>query len=170
LREYVSVHRGTGENAVTRIGSDCLLLAYVHIAHNCRVEDFVTMSNNAQLAGHVTVEEHATIGGMAGFHQFVRVGAYAMVGGMARISRDVPPFLLAEGNPPDVHGLNLVGLRRADFAPETLAELKECFRILYRSGHNISQARAALKGQVTTEAGRRFVAFIQAESDRGILK
>jgi UDP-N-acetylglucosamine acyltransferase len=170
LREYVSVHRATGEDQSTTIGTDCLILAYVHIAHNCSVGNFVTISNNAQMAGHVSVEEHAVIGGMAGFHQFVRVGAYAMVGGMARISRDVPPFFLAEGNPPDVHGLNSVGLRRAGFPAADIAELKECYRMLYHSGRNISQARAALKEMVQTDAGRRLVAFIEAESDRGILK
>jgi UDP-N-acetylglucosamine acyltransferase len=170
LREYVSVHRATGEGEATTIGNDCLLLAYVHIAHNCVVGDHVTMSNNAQLAGHVIVEDHVVIGGMAGFHQFVRVGAYAMVGGMSRIDKDVPPFFLVEGNPPDVRNLNWVGLRRAGMASAELAELKESYRVLYHSNRNISQAREVLRETVHTPAGRRLLDFLEADTDRGILK
>ncbi|MEO6990369.1 MAG: acyl-ACP--UDP-N-acetylglucosamine O-acyltransferase [Candidatus Baltobacteraceae bacterium] len=170
IREYVSVHRATGEGEVTSIGHDCLLLAYVHIAHNCRIGDGVTMSSTAQLAGHVVIDDHANIGGMTGMHQFLRVGAYAMVGGMSKLTRDVPPFFLAEGNPAQVYGLNSVGLRRAQFAPETVAELKECYKLMYRSGRNLSQALAEIKDIVTTDAGRRLVAFVEAPSERGILK
>jgi UDP-N-acetylglucosamine acyltransferase len=170
IREYVSVHRATGEEEVTSIGSDCLLLAYVHIAHNCRIGDGVTMSSTAQLAGHVIIEDHANIGGMTGMHQFLRVGAYAMVGGMSKLTRDVPPFFLAEGNPAQVYGLNSVGLRRAQFPSETVSELKECYKLMYRSGRNLSQALAEIKEVVKTDAGRRLVAFVEAPSERGILK
>jgi UDP-N-acetylglucosamine acyltransferase len=170
VREYCSINRATGENEVTAVGDDCLLLAYVHIAHNCRIGNGVTMSNLAQLAGHVTVEDHANIGGTAAAHQFVRIGTYAMVGGATKLTRDVPPFFLAEGNPAQVYGLNSVGLRRAQFPPETVAELKECYKMTYRSGRNLSQALTALKQLVQTEEGRRLVAFIEAPSERGILK
>jgi UDP-N-acetylglucosamine acyltransferase len=170
IREYCSINRATGEGEVTSVGDDCLLLAYVHIAHNCRVGNGVTMSNLAQLAGHVIVEESANIGGMAGTHQFLRIGAYSMVGGATKLTRDVPPFFLAEGNPAQVYGLNSVGLRRAQFPPETVAELKECYKIMYRSGRNLSQALSALKEFVQTDEGRRLVAFIDAPSERGILK
>lgn len=170
IREYCSINRATGEGEVTSVGDDCLLLAYVHIAHNCRVGHGVTMSNLAQLAGHVVVEDNANIGGMAGTHQFLRIGAYSMVGGATKLTRDVPPFFLAEGNPAQVYGLNSVGLRRAQFPPETVAELKECYKIMYRSGRNLSQALAALKDFVQTGEGHRLVAFIEAPSERGILK
>jgi UDP-N-acetylglucosamine acyltransferase len=170
LREYVSVQRGTGENAVTSIGTDCLLLAYVHVAHNCEVGNFVTMSNLAQLAGHVRVEDYATIGGATGVHQFVRIGRYSFVGGMTRLVRDVPPFFLIEGNPPKVFGLNSVGLRRANFPADELAELKACFKTLYHSDRNVSQAVAVLREMVKTKAGQELLAFVEASSERGIVK
>jgi UDP-N-acetylglucosamine acyltransferase len=170
VREYCSINRATGEEEITSVGDDCLLLAYVHIAHNCRIGNGVTMSNLAQLAGHVTVEDCANIGGTAAAHQFVRIGAHAMVGGATKLTRDVPPFFLAEGNPAQVYGLNSVGLRRAQFPAETVAELKECYKIMYRSGRNLSQALAALKEFVQTGEGRRLVEFIEAPSERGVLK
>jgi UDP-N-acetylglucosamine acyltransferase len=170
LREYVSVQRGTGENAVTAIGEDCLLLAYVHIAHNCVVGNHVTMSNLAQLAGHVRVEDHASIGGATGVHQFVRIGRYSFVGGMSRVARDVPPFFLIEGNPPKVFGLNNVGLRRANFPVDEMTELKACYKMLYHSGRNVSQAVAVMRDMIKTEAGRELLAFIEASSERGIVK
>jgi len=170
IREYVSIHRGTGAEEITSVGDDCLLLAYVHIAHNCRIGNGVTMSNLAQLAGHVIVEDHASFGGVSGTHQFVRVGKYSFVGGLTKLTRDVPPYFLVEGNPARVYGLNSVGLRRAGFPAEELSELKECYKIMYHSDRNTSQALAALKEIVKTDAGRHLVAFVEAESARGILK
>ncbi|MBV8150442.1 MAG: acyl-ACP--UDP-N-acetylglucosamine O-acyltransferase [Candidatus Eremiobacteraeota bacterium] len=170
IREYVSIHRASGAEETTWVGDDCLLLAYVHIAHNCRIGNSVTMSNLAQLAGHCIVEDHASFGGMTGTHQFVRVGRYSFVGGMTRLARDVPPFLLVEGNPAKAYGLNSVGLRRAEFPPDVLAELKECYKIMYHSNRNLSQALVALKEIVKTDAGRHLIAFLEGESARGILK
>jgi UDP-N-acetylglucosamine acyltransferase len=170
LREYVSIHRATGEGQTTSVGNDCLLLAYVHIAHNCRIGNGVTMSNLAQLAGHVIVEDFANIGGMAGTHQFVRIGAYSMIGGATKLTRDVPPYFLVEGDPARVWGLNSVGLRRHGFSSETLSELKDCYKLLYRSGKNISQAVGDIKALVHTDAGLQLVAFLEADSERGILK
>jgi UDP-N-acetylglucosamine acyltransferase len=170
IREYASIHRATGHGNTTVIGDDCLLLAYTHVAHNCRLGNDVTMSNLAQLAGQVVVEDHAGIGGMVGVHQDVRIGACAFVGGMTRIVRDVPPYFLAEGNPAEVHGLNSVGLRRRNFAPDTIAELKNAYKLIYRSGNNMRQAIDALRAEVASEAGRSLLAFLEAPSERGILK
>jgi UDP-N-acetylglucosamine acyltransferase len=170
IREYVSIHRGTGPNSVTSVGDDTLLLAYVHIAHNCRIGNHVTMSNLAQLAGHVVVEDHALIGAMAGVHQFVRIGSYSMVGGYAKLGRDLPPYFLCDGDPPVVYGLNAVGLRRAGFSREALTELKDAYKTIYRSEKNVSQAIAALRDTVKTEEGRTLLAFLEAGSERGILK
>jgi UDP-N-acetylglucosamine acyltransferase len=128
------------------------------------------MSNLAQLAGQVIVEDYAGIGGMAGVHQGVRVGQYAFVGGYTKVGRDVPPFLLTDGNPPAVYGLNSVGLRRHGFSREALAELKEAYKIIYRSERNVSQAVAALRETVKTEEGCALLAFLEAPSERGILK
>ncbi len=171
IREYASIHRGTADaGGVTVVGDDCLLLAYTHVAHNCRVGNAVTMSNLAQLAGHVVVEDNALIGAMAGVHQFVRIGRYAFVGGYAKIGRDLPPYFLADGNPPEVYGLNAVGLRRAGFARDVLTELKDAYKTIYRSEKNTSQAVAALRETVKTDEGRRLLAFLEADSERGILK
>jgi len=170
LREYVSVHRATGAEEITSVGDDSLLLAYVHIAHNCRIGNHVTMSSTAQLAGHVVVEDYATVGGQTGVHQFVRIGRHAMVGGISRLTRDVPPYFLVEGNPAQPYGLNSVGLRRAEFTPETISELKECYKALYRSNYNISQAIEAMHSFVTSDEGRYLLAFVEAPTERGIVK
>jgi UDP-N-acetylglucosamine acyltransferase len=170
LREYVSIQRATGEGEVTSVGDDCLLLAYVHIAHNCVVGNGVTMSNLAQLAGHVTVEDHVTIGGQTGIHQFTRVGKHAMVGGMSKLTKDVPPYFLVEGNPCQPYGLNSVGLRRAGFSVEDRHEIKRFYKLLYDPKLNVSQAIARMKEEAGTQPGRDIIAFLEAPSQRGILK
>jgi UDP-N-acetylglucosamine acyltransferase len=171
IREYVSIHRGSADaGGLTSIGDDCLLLAYTHVAHNCRVGNHVTMSNLAQLAGHVVVEDYASIGAMAGVHQFVRIGRYAFVGGYAKLPKDLPPFMLADGNPPAVLGPNLVGLRRAGFAREAIAELKDAYKLIYHSENNVSRAVAALRETVQTPEGRTLLEFLETPSERGILK
>lgn len=170
LREYVSVQRATGEDQATRVGDDCLLLAYVHIAHNCFLHNHVTMSNLAQLAGHVEVADFATIGGQAGVHQFTRIGRYAMVGGASKITKDVPPFFLIEGNPAEPYGLNSVGLRRAGFTVEERNEIKKFYKILYNPKMNVSQAVEAMKAEASSDPGRELIAFLEAPSQRGILK
>jgi UDP-N-acetylglucosamine acyltransferase len=170
LREYVSIQRATGEDQVTAVGDDCLLLAYVHIAHNCILGNGVTMSNLAQLAGHVEIGDFALLGGMAGVHQFTRIGRYAMVGGMSKINKDVPPFFLVEGNPARPYGLNSVGLRRAGFSPEERTEIKQFYKVLYDPKMNVSRAVEVMKESVTTQRGREVIAFLEAPSQRGILK
>jgi UDP-N-acetylglucosamine acyltransferase len=170
VREYASIHRATGPGNTTRVGSDCLLLAYTHVAHNCTIGNFVTMSNLAQLAGQCVVEDYAGIGGMVGVHQDVRIGAHSFVGGMARITRDVPPFFLVEGNPAEVHGLNSVGLRRRNFDSDAIAELKSAYKIVYRSGNNLRQAIVALREIAQTDEVRRLLEFLEAPSERGVLK
>ena len=170
LREYVSVQRATGEDQVTAVGDECLLLAYVHIAHNCILGNGVTMSNLAQLAGHVEVGDFVTIGGQAGVHQFTRIGRYAMVGGASKITKDVPPFFLIEGNPAEPYGLNSVGLRRAGFSVEERNEIKKFYKILYNPKLNVSQAVEEMKAEASSDPGRELVAFLEAPSQRGILK
>jgi UDP-N-acetylglucosamine acyltransferase len=170
LREYVSIQRATGHDEVTAVGNDCLLLAYVHIAHNCILGNGVTMSNLAQLAGHVQLGDHVTIGGQTGVHQFTRVGRHAMLGGMSKVIKDVPPFFLVEGNPCEPYGLNSVGLRRAAFSAEERNEIKRFYKLLYNPKLNVSQAIEAMKAQATTEPGREIIAFLEAPSQRGVLK
>ncbi len=169
IREYVSIQRATGEDQSTSVGDDCLFLAYVHIAHNCVIGNSVTMSNLAQLAGHCVIEDNAVIGGMTALHQFTRVGSYAMVGGASRLTRDVPPFFLVAGNPAEPYGLNSVGLRRAEFSPEERAEIKKFYKILYGSKLNLSQAIETMKAEAATASGRHMIAFLEGESQQGIL-
>ncbi|MDE2483515.1 MAG: acyl-ACP--UDP-N-acetylglucosamine O-acyltransferase [bacterium] len=170
LREYCSIQRATGEDEVTAVGDDCLLLAYTHIAHNCILGNNVTMSNLAQLAGHVIVEDFVTIGGQAGVHQFVRIGRYAMIGGASKITKDVPPFFLFEGNPAEPYGLNSVGLRRAGFSVDERNEIKKFYKILYNPKMNVSQAVEAMKAEAMSDPGREIIAFLEAPSQRGVLK
>lgn len=170
LREYVSIQRATGHESITAVGDDCLLLAYVHIAHNCVLGNGVTMSNLAQLAGHVEVGDYVTIGGHTGIHQFTRVGRHAMVGGMSKLTKDVPPYFLVEGNPCRPYGLNSVGLRRAAFTPDERNDIKRCYKLLYDPKLNVSQAIEAMKAEIKTGPGREILAFLEAPSERGVLK
>ena len=145
IREYVTINRATGTGEMTVIGNGNLLMAYVHVAHNCTIEDRVAIANSVALAGHVKIESMARIGGVLGIHQFVQIGRMAMVGGMSRIDRDVPPYMLAEGNPSRVRSLNLVGLKRSGTTADELAYLKKAFRILYRSDYTLEQALEQLE-------------------------
>ena len=169
VREYVSIQRATGKDEVTAVGDDCLLLAYVHIAHNCIVGNGVTMSNLAQLAGHCIIGDNAVLSGMAGLVQFTRVGRYAFVGGDSKVTRDVPPFFLVEGNPAVPYGLNSVGLRRAGFSEEERAEIKKFYKILNGSKLKLSEAIDQIREEVSTESGRQILEFLEGESNRGIL-
>ncbi len=164
------MQRATGEDQVTRVGDDCLLLAYVHVAHNCVLGNSVTMSNLAQLAGHVEVSDYVTIGGQAGVPQFTRIGPYAMGGGASKVTKDVPPFFLIEGNPAEPYGLNSVGLRRAGFTVTERNELKKFYRVLYNPKLNVTQAIESMKEGVSTATGRELIDFLEAPSQRGILK
>ncbi|MBD2022162.1 acyl-ACP--UDP-N-acetylglucosamine O-acyltransferase [Leptolyngbya sp. FACHB-36] len=144
IREYVTIHRATFAGEVTAIGNHTLLMAYTHVGHNCVVEDHAIITNSVALAGHVHVEAWARIGGVLGVHQFVRVGRYAMIAGMSRIERDVPPYMRVEGNPARVRSLNVVGLKRAGFADAegggSFEALKQAYRLLYRSGLTLTEA------------------------------
>jgi UDP-N-acetylglucosamine acyltransferase len=155
IREFVTLHVGTVQDkAVTRIGDDNWIMAYTHIAHDCVVGSHTTLANNATLAGHVELGDWVTIGGLTGIHQFVKVGAHAMVGFASAVSQDVPPFLLVDGNPLAVRGINAVGLRRRDFSNERIAAVKQMHRLLYREGRTLEAAREAIAAlaQSTPEA------------------
>jgi UDP-N-acetylglucosamine acyltransferase len=140
FREFSTVHRGTGPGEKTVIGSHNLFLAYAHIAHNCVVGSHTIFSNNATLAGHVTVGDHAVISGLAAVHQFCRVGAHSIIGGCAKIVQDVPPFLIADGNPAHLRGVNHVGLERRGFADVDIKALRRAYRIIADRTLNFSQA------------------------------
>ncbi len=150
IREFVTINRATNEGEATLIGDNNLLMAYAHVAHNCVIENQVVITNAVALAGHIHIESQARIGGMVGIHQFTRVGRLAMVGAMSRIDRDVPPYMLVEGHPARIRGLNLVGLRRAKGMEGSLPLLREVYRLLYRSGLPLEKALQTLRNSVHT--------------------
>ena len=141
IREYVTINPGTeGGGGKTAIGSDCLLMAYSHVAHDCAIGDRVVIANSAALAGHILVEDRATIGGLVGIHQFVRVGTLAFIGGCSRVAQDVPPYATCVGYPAKVFSVNVEGLRRAGIASEAKDRLHRAFRILFHSKLSMSHA------------------------------
>ena len=141
FRENVTVSLGTeGGGGETRIGNQNLFMAYSHIAHDCQVGSHIVMANCTALAGHVVVEDRAVIGGLCGIHQFTKIGKMAMIGGCSKIVKDVPPFVIADGNPARVAGINIVGLRRNNIPPEVRDEIKKAYRILYRANLSVAQA------------------------------
>jgi UDP-N-acetylglucosamine acyltransferase len=171
IREFVTINRGTAEGgAVTRIGDNCLLMAYVHIAHDCILGNKVVMANNATLAGHVTIGNHATVGGLSAIHQFVRIGDYAFLGGKSVVVKDIMPFVLASGDRAKLHGLNQVGLKRQGFTPEALKQLKKTYRLIFRIGLTLNEAieRVAAEVEPIPEV-QAFIAFIKS-SERGITR
>jgi UDP-N-acetylglucosamine acyltransferase len=170
FREFCTVHLAAGEGEKTRVGSNNLLMAYVHIAHNCVIHDRVVLANAVNIAGHVEVESFATIGGMTPVHQFVRIGAYSMVGGGSRLPQDVPPFIRVAGNPVEVCGVNSIGLKRRNFADEELLNIKRAYRLLYRSGLNVRQALERITSDCTlTRNIEDLMEFIR-RSERGIVR
>ena len=149
IREFVTLHRATGEDEATVIGDDNLIMAYVHIGHNCVIGSGTMMANNVALGGHVTVENNAVLGGLVAVHQFVRIGKLAMVGFYSKVMQDIPPFMLAEGRPAAVLELNVVGLRRAGIKAASRAALRRAYKLLYRSQLNVSQALEAITEEET---------------------
>jgi UDP-N-acetylglucosamine acyltransferase len=170
IREYVTINKGTAINSKTTMGNSNSLLAYTHIAHDCHVGNRVIMSNLSTLAGHVTVEDSAVIAGYVGVHQFCRIGCMSMVGGMTKISKDVPPYTKVQGDPCRVFGLNTVGLERNGMSLEERQRLKQAYNILFRSGYNVSQAVTEIRNKLEiTEAVSHLINFIES-SERGILR
>lgn len=168
IREHSTVNRATGASGVTRIGSDCFLMTYVHVAHDCLIGDGVTIANATQLSGHVTIEDNASLSGLIAVHQFVTIGTQAFVGGASRVPQDIPPYVKAVGNPVKLFGLNTVGLQRSGVSPGTLAALKHAYRLLFNS----TLPRAEALARLAPDAGRfvevrRLVDFVCA-ARRGV--
>ena len=147
VRELCTFNRGVpGAGGKTSIGDDNWIMAYTHIAHDCHVGNHTTMANNTTLAGHVLIGDWVTVGGLTGIHQFVKIGAHAMIGFSSAVSQDVPPFMMVDGNPLSVRGLNLEGLRRRGFSAARVVGIKQMHRALYRQGLTLEAARAAMAG------------------------
>ncbi|RMD55609.1 MAG: acyl-ACP--UDP-N-acetylglucosamine O-acyltransferase [Nitrospirae bacterium] len=171
IREYVSIHRASvGGDGVTIIGSNNFLMAYVHIAHDCKIGDYVTMANVATLAGHVEVYDHAVIGGLVAIHQFTRIGSYAMVGGFSGVGKDVPPYMMASGSRAELYGVNVIGLKRHGFSEELINDIKECYKIIFRSNLTLKDAIKKIEESIRpSKEVQHLLDFIKKEG-RGIMR
>ena len=172
IRENATIHRGTARSAgVTSIGNRNFVMAYAHVAHDCRIGNYVILANAATLAGHVRIDDHAVIGGLVAIHQFIRIGTHAFIGGKSGLRMDMPPYMLAFGAPAKLYGPNLVGLKRKGFSAETIQALKKCYRILFRSGLTLEEAiiRARQEVEPTVEV-KILLDFLSDRSKRGITR
>lgn len=170
FREFVTVNRSTTGDGKTQIGHRGNFLAYSHIGHDCVVGDEVVFSNNATLAGHVQVDDNAVMGGLSAVHQFCRLGRFAITGGCSKIVQDVPPFMIADGNPAEVRGINVVGLERKNFPADKIKLIKEAFRLIYRSKLNTRQAIDAMRKELPqADEINHIIEFIE-NSERGIIR
>jgi UDP-N-acetylglucosamine acyltransferase len=169
IREYTTINRGTAQSFKTSVGRNCLLMSYVHLAHDCHVGNNVILSNVVQLAGHVTVEDRAIISGLSAVHQFVRIGRHSFIGGCSRVSKDIPPFLKAVGNPVKLYGLNTIGLQRSGMDEATIRELKRAYRLLFRSDLNVTQAIEQVQSEIEgLPEVSELIRFVEA-SERGVV-
>jgi UDP-N-acetylglucosamine acyltransferase len=171
IREFVTIHRATSADiGVTIIGDHNLIMAYVHVAHNCKLGNNIVMVNAAALAGHIQIEDHAIIGGLTGIHQFCRIGAHCIIGGASAVSKDVPPYTVAQGNHAKLFGLNLIGLKRRDFSEKTINAIKNAYRIIFRSDLLLEAALKKAQDEVEDcQEVRHFIQFIK-ESERGVCR
>lgn len=169
IREFVTMNRGTSATGRTRIGADCLLMSYSHVAHDCSLGDHCILANSATLAGHVTLEDWVIVGGLVPVHQFVKIGCHVMIGGGWRVPKDVPPYTTAAGNPLKPVDLNRIGLKRRGFSDESIDRLRKAYRILFRSKYNMKDALTALEqeGDLGPEVAH-LVDFIRS-SERGVI-
>ena len=169
IREYTTINRGTSQSFKTTVGRNCLLMSYVHLAHDCHIGDNVILSNVVQLAGHVIVEDRVIVSGLSAAHQFVRIGRHSFIGGCSRVSKDIPPFLKAVGNPVKLYGLNTVGLQRSGVDEATIRELKRTYGRLFRSDLNVTQALEQVQNEVEAlPEVRELIRFVEA-SERGVV-
>jgi UDP-N-acetylglucosamine acyltransferase len=171
IREFVTINRGTAQDGgLTRIGNDNWIMAYVHVAHDCHVGNHTIFSNNATLAGHVRVDDHVICSGYAAVHQFCHLGAHSFLGGFAAITRDVPPYIMVAGSPPARHGINSEGLKRRGFTTDQLRNLKDAYRILYRDGLPLAEARERLTALLPTQPELRLLVEFLDSSERSIIR
>lgn len=171
IREYVTVNRGTeGGGGITSLGDHNLIMAYCHIAHDCRLGNNIIMSNGATLAGHIIIEDYAIIGGLTGIHQFVRIGSYAMIGGVSGVGQDVPPYVIAAGERAKLNGINIIGLKRHGFLPEVISELKAAYRIFFRSRLTTKKAIQTIEEEGLRSKEVQYMINFILNSERGVLR
>jgi UDP-N-acetylglucosamine acyltransferase len=171
IRESATVHRATTkEDRITVIGNNNFLMAYSHVAHDCKLGNHIIMANSVGLGGHITIGDYAILGGIVAVHQFVRIGAYAIIGGQSAVPQDIPPYVSASGNRAKLYGLNLVGLKRRGFSDETISNLKKAYRIIFRSGLILEEALDRVKSELSvSQEAMHFIDFMK-NSKRGITR
>jgi UDP-N-acetylglucosamine acyltransferase len=171
IREYSTIHRASvGGDGVTSIGNGNFFMAYVHVAHDCKIGNSVIMANVATLAGHVLIEDHAVVGGLVAIHQFTRIGAYSMVGGFSGVGQDIPPYMIASGARAKLFGLNAIGLKRHGFTDSTINELKKAYKILFREKRTLKDAIQKIQEDLPyTDEIKHLIEFIQ-KNKRGICR
>lgn len=171
FRECVTINRGTqGGDGTTVLGNNIFLMAYSHVAHDCVIGNNVIMANAASLGGHIHIEDHAIVGGLVGIHQYARIGTHAMIGGLSAVAKDVAPYVLVSGVRAKVHGLNLVGLKRHGFPPETIAELKTAYKLIFRSGLTVPKAVEQIQAEGLRSPEVRHLADFILNSERGVIR
>jgi UDP-N-acetylglucosamine acyltransferase len=171
IREFCTFNCGTAQDAgTTRIGSDNWIMAYAHVAHDCQVGDHTIFANAASIAGHVHVGDHAVLGGFTGVHQFVQIGAHSMTAGATLLLQDLPPYVMAAGNAAKPFGINAEGLKRRGFSEEQVTEIRRAYKTLYRSGHSLEEAKAAIAAQVAKAPALKILVDFLERSKRGIVR
>lgn len=170
IREFVTLHKGTNDLGMSKVGSDCLIMAYAHVAHDCVVGDNSILANGIQMAGHVEIENNVIIGGMSAIHQFCKIGKHSMIGGGSKVRYDVPPFVLTSGEPMKYTGLNVVGLRRRGFSNNDIKLLKDAYTILFSHELNFSQAKEKLAKQYGSEELVKEILDFLNKSNRTLIK
>ncbi|OUW63338.1 MAG: acyl-[acyl-carrier-protein]--UDP-N-acetylglucosamine O-acyltransferase [bacterium TMED198] len=169
IREYCTIHRSTEENSITMIGDNCYLMAYVHIAHDCNIGNNVILANAVQAAGFVAIHDNAVVGGLTPIHQFCKIGKFSFIGGGLRIVQDVPPYILANGEPLQFSGLNSIGLRRNNFSSRSINEIKKAYKLIYKSEFNISQSVRKIKSEFETSGEIDDIINFIENSKRGLI-
>lgn len=170
IREFVTVHRGTSAKGKTVVGDNCLLMAYVHVAHDCVVGNNVILVNNTQLAGEVIIDDWAILAGMVAVHQFVHVGTHVMIAGGSLVRKDVPPFIKAGREPLSYVGINSIGLRRRNFSNDKIREIQDIYRYIYQKGLNTSQALEVIEAEMAASPERDEILLFVKDSKRGIIR
>ncbi len=170
IREFVTINRGTKANYETIIGSNTLLMAYVHIAHDCIIGNNCILANAATLAGHIKIDDYAIVGGLSAVHQFVNIGPHAMISGGSLVRKDVPPYTKAAREPLSYVGINSIGLRRRGFSSEKIKEIQDIYRIIYLKGYNVSQAASLIEAEMPATSERDEILQFISKSSRGIMK
>ncbi len=171
VRECATLHRATTKaDRKTEIGNGNYLMAYSHVAHDCKLGNDIIMANSAGLAGHIVIEDHAILGGIVGVHQHVRIGAYAMIGGQSAIVQDIPPYVSAAGNRAQLYGLNTIGLKRRGFSDETINSLKKAYKTIFRSGLTLEEALDKVAGEFSASREVWYFVDFMRKSKRGITR